>query len=152
MPEPSRLVQMGFLSGQALALGRGLVGEIRSGVWDATLDISRLAECGWLWLDGGTIGNAASGAGTRANQDVYDLYKHLWDRVSDTYCPVATGRGASALADFNAGKQLTLPDLRGKALYGCTFGGSLLAPLSLGATIGTDWTAVFVAINYIMAY
>src|SRR5262249_49108568 len=41
-------------------------------------------------------------------------FTYLWTNCPDAHCPVLGGRGASGLADFNANKQLTLPDLRGR--------------------------------------
>lgn len=90
-------------------IGGTFVGEIRAGFF-AT------APEGWLLCNGTTIGNAASGATARANADTQELYTLLWTNISDTYCPVSSGRGASASADFSANKTLTLPDARQKVL------------------------------------
>lgn len=109
MAEISRLVKVGFPSHQAKIIGSGLVGEIKAGFF-AT------APEGWLLCNGTTIGSAASGATARANADTQELYTLLWTNISDTYCPVSSGRGASAAADFYANKTLTLPDARQKVL------------------------------------
>lgn len=77
------------------------------------------AEAGWVRANGRTIGNAASNATERANADCQALYVKLWNENSPTYA-VAGGRGASGLADFNAGKQLTLPDRRGRTSVGAS--------------------------------
>jgi len=81
-----------------------------------------VAPSGWVTLDDGTIGSAASGATTRANADTFDLYEMLWDNVSqpsaNAFCTVSSGLGASALADFSANKQLTLPYHKGRAIAG----------------------------------
>src|SRR6185436_15079398 len=67
------------------------------------------APNGWVAMNDGSIGNVGSGATNRANKDTFQLYKTIWDGVIDTWAPVSTGRGASAVADFVAGKTLTLP-------------------------------------------
>lgn len=71
------------------------------------------APSGWVRLNGGTIGNAGSGASERANADAHDLYVLLWNEFDNTLCPVVGGRGASAENDWAANKKLTLPDDRG---------------------------------------
>jgi microcystin-dependent protein len=72
---------------------------------------------GWVKANGQTIGSAMSGA-NRANSDTQNLFTYLWANCTNAHCPVSTGRGATALADFNANKQITLPDLRGRGLAG----------------------------------
>jgi hypothetical protein len=73
---------------------------------------------GWVRLNGLTIGSAISGATGRANADTQNLYVYLWGICDNTHCPVSSGRGASALADFNANKTITLPDWRGRGPFG----------------------------------
>lgn len=68
---------------------------------------------GWVRDNGRTIGNATSGASERAHADCQPLYEYLWNTFDNLVCPVSGGRGASAVADFNAPKQLALPDRRG---------------------------------------
>ena len=68
---------------------------------------------GWVRDNGRTIGSAASGATERANADTSALFAYLWNNFSNTICPVSTGRGANAAADFAANKTITLPDKRG---------------------------------------
>jgi microcystin-dependent protein len=71
---------------------------------------------GWVRMNGKTIGK---GAGTeRADPDTQALFEHLWAKANQTICEVIGGRGANALADFDANKQLTLPDMRGRAPFG----------------------------------
>lgn len=93
---------------------------------------------GWVKANGQTIGSATSGATGRANSDTQNLFVYLWTNCPDTHCPVLGGRGASGLADFNANKQLTLLDLRGRIPYGLddmgnTASGRLLAQNITGA-------------------
>lgn len=73
---------------------------------------------GWVRANAQTIGSTGSGASQRANADTQALYVYLWGNFSDAHCPVAGGRGASALADFNANKPIALPDLRGRSPFG----------------------------------
>ena len=56
---------------------------------------------------------ASSGATERANADTATLFAYLWNNFSNTICPVSTGRGANAAADFAANKTITLLDWRG---------------------------------------
>src|SRR5215831_9921561 len=69
---------------------------------------------GWVKANAQTIGSAASGATQRANADTQSLFIYLWTNCPDAHCPVLGGRGGTALADFNANKQITMPDLRGR--------------------------------------
>lgn len=73
---------------------------------------------GWILLNGGTIGNASSGASNRANADTEELFTLLWNSMADAQAPVSSGRGVSAAADFAADKTITIPDLRGAAVFG----------------------------------
>jgi len=104
------------------------------------LTYNTTAPSGWVDLDDGTIGDSGSGATTRANADTFDLFEMLWDNVSsptaNAFCAVSGGLGASALADFSAGKQLTLPYYKGRAIAGFgTAAGFSYAPV-LGAYDG----------------
>lgn len=71
------------------------------------------APSGWLLIDGGTIGNAASGATARANADTWLLFEQVWAFPAASVpifdsVGVASVRGASAAADFAANKRLSL--------------------------------------------
>lgn len=92
---------------------------------------------GWVAMNDGSIGNVGSGATNRANQDTFQLYKTIWDGVLDAWAPVSTGRGASAIADFIAGKTLTLPRNLGRALAGAGTGAGLTARV-LGQYLGEE--------------
>lgn len=70
-----------------------------------------------LLLYGQTIGDAGSGADV-ASSEMRALYTFFWDNLADAQAPVSTGRGASAAADFDAGKTLTVPDMRGRVETG----------------------------------
>ena len=92
---------------------------------------------GWVIMNDGTIGNAASGATTRANADTAALFTRLWTNISNTWAPVSSGRGASAAADFAANKTLTLPRALGRALAGSGAGSGLTAR-ALGEFLGEE--------------
>lgn len=74
---------------------------------------------GALILNGGTIGDASSGASSLAHADAEQLFAMLW-AWNATDSPILTDagagstRGANAAADFAAHKRLTLPDVRGE--------------------------------------
>lgn len=66
------------------------------------------SRTGWVRDNGRTIGSATSGATERANADCESLFSFLWNKYSDTFCPVSTGRGVSAAADWSANKTIQL--------------------------------------------
>jgi len=70
---------------------------------------------GFVRCNGLTIGNAVSGATERANADTQPAFEYLW---ALNLTAVTPSRGASATADYNAGKQIAVPDCRGRALVG----------------------------------
>lgn len=79
-------------------------------------------DAGWIFMDDGSIGNAASSATTRANADTEALFTLLWNVTLNLWCPVQTSagvfttRGASAAADFAANRRLVMPKMLGRAL------------------------------------
>ncbi len=89
-------------------------------------------RAGWVRDNGRTIGSATSGASERANADCEPLYTFLWQTYSDTICPVSTGRGASATADWSANKFITLPDKRGRSPFGADAMGNSSSSRFLG--------------------
>jgi hypothetical protein len=91
---------------------------------------------GWVRVNGKTIGNASSGASERANADCQALFIYVWSTYADSICPVVGGRGGSALADFGAGKQITLLDARGRAIFGVDDMGNA----ALGGFTGVTFT------------
>jgi len=95
------------------------------------------ADTGWVMMNDGTIGDASSGGTTRANADCQALFTLLWNNISDTNCPVSTGRGVSAAADWAAHKTIRLPLVRGRA--GAAAGaGTGLTSRALGETLGEE--------------
>lgn len=85
---------------------------------DVKFQLINHSIAGWVRLNGRTVGSASSGASERANADTQALFIYIWTNFVDSLCPVLGGRGASALADFNANKQITLIDARGRTLFG----------------------------------
>jgi hypothetical protein len=117
-------------------------------VWstgDVKMTYKTTADTGWVLMNDGTIGSAASGATTRANADTATLYALLWNNTADAQCAVSTGRGANAAADFAANKTLALPKSLGRALavYGS---GSGLTARALALANGAE-TKTIVAGN-----
>jgi hypothetical protein len=91
--------------------------------------------------NGRTVGSATSGATERASSDVAALYDFLWQKFSNTFCPVSGGRGGSSAADFAANKPIQLPDKRGYIAGGLDDMGNAAAnrwagvPVVLGDTV-----------------
>lgn len=108
---------------------------------DLKLSMNTTAPAGWVACNDGTIGDASSGASTRANADTAALYALLWSGVSDTYAPVTTGRGVSAAADFAAHKPLALTKMLGRALA-LAGAGATLTSRALGETAGEETHAL----------
>jgi hypothetical protein len=104
---------------------------------DVKITLKTAADTGWVLMNDGTIGNAASGGTTRANADTEDLFTLLWTNVADAQCAVSGGRGASAAADFAADKTIALPKALGRALaaYGA---GSGLTDRALAFITGAE--------------
>jgi hypothetical protein len=91
------------------------------------------SRTGWVRDNGRTIGSATSGATERANADCEALFAFLWNKYSDTFCPVSTGRGASASADWSANKTIQLLDFRNCAPGGLD---------DMGASAAGGWASV----------
>lgn len=83
---------------------------------------------GWLEINGGTVGDASSGASERANADTVALFTYLW-ALSPLQLYTSAGavvaRGASAAADFAAHRKIALPDMRGVGPRGWDHGRGL---------------------------
>lgn len=104
---------------------------------DVKLTLKTTADTGWVLMNDGTIGNASSGATTRANADTEQLFTLIWNNTANSDCAVSGGRGASASADFAANKTIALPKALGRALAG--YGaGSGLTSRALAAITGTE--------------
>jgi microcystin-dependent protein len=106
---------------------------------DVKLTFKTVADIGWVFMNDGTIGDASSGATTRANADTQSLFALFWNNCSNADCPVSGGRGANATADFNAHKTITLPLQLGRALASAGSGAGLTAR-TLGHALGGENT------------
>ena len=105
---------------------------------------------GWVTLNGQTIGSATSGATGFASATAQALFIYLWTFCNNAHCPVTpSGRGATALVDFAAGKQLQLPDMRDATPVGrdcmgnSCLGGILLSNITSGGTDTADTAGAF---------
>lgn len=93
---------------------------------------------GWIKENGGTIGNAASGATTRANADTEALFTAYWTQYTNAELPIFTNtgaastRGASAAVDFAAGKRMSIHDSRSRFRRGADDGLGYDATLVVG--------------------
>lgn len=99
---------------------------------------------GWTVMNATTIGSGASAATQRANDDTLGQFTYLWDKFSNTECPVSGGRGINAAADFAANKTITVLDFKGTfgGLGVDTMGGSATTRLSsVPVTSGSATTA-----------
>lgn len=104
---------------------------------DIKLTLKTAAPAGWVLCNDGTIGKAGSAGTARANDDCEALFKLLWNNVPDGFAPVTGGRGASANADWAAGKTIALTKMMGRAL-GVAGAGSGLSSRSLGQSLGAE--------------
>ncbi len=103
-----------------------------TGDWKGTT-LSSL-QAGWCW-GAGTIGNASSNATSRANADTFNLFKAYWEDAAYSYTGtttpvggaalqvysssgVAVAKGANALADWNANRQIAVVDFRDRVPAG----------------------------------
>jgi len=112
----------------------GAVGDV---VGRCTLYIGTTPPTGWLLLNGDTIGDTGSGA-AQAGPQYEELFTLFWDSMADAEAPVSTGRGGSAAVDWAAGKTLTMPDARGRAIIGTGTGSGLTARTHGDDSIGSE--------------
>lgn len=90
---------------------------------------------GCVPCNGGTIGNAVSGASTRADADCAALFAYLWQTRADL--AVTPQRGLTAELDFAAGVQIALPNFSSK-LVAFAADGSPNGNLFAGGKIDND--------------
>ena len=104
---------------------------------DVKMTLKTVADTSWVLMDDKTIGNAASGGTGRADADTVDLFTLLWTNTANAECPVSTGRGASAAADYAANKTIKLPLTLGRSLA-CYGTGAGLTARVLAKTVGEE--------------
>lgn len=91
---------------------------------DLKLTLGAGIVAGYVRANGRTLGNAISGASELASPTAQALFVYIYNNFTDGECPVSGGRTGNALNDFNANKNIVIPDLRGCALFGNTQMGS----------------------------
>lgn len=109
---------------------------------------SALPSANWVWLNGRTIGNAASNATGNASAITSALFTNLWNNYpvllqlfTSAGSPIA--RGASAAADYAANRAIATPDMRGRGFFGAdNMGGALTAGRITAAGSGISGTAI----------
>lgn len=101
---------------------------------DVRTSLNNFSPFGWIAANDGTIGNIASMATSLASPSAWPLYSLIWNNVSDTYAPVTGGRGANALADFNANKKMQLTLALGRVFTGTATGQTALGTTAGAAT------------------
>ncbi len=114
------------------------------GAWvtgNARLTFTTTAATGWILANDGSIGNASSGATTRANADCAALFTVLYNAIAalelQTSAGATVGRGASAAADFAANRRLVIPKMLGRSIA-IAGAGSGLTSRALGSTAGAE--------------
>jgi microcystin-dependent protein len=95
---------------------------------------------GFVRANGRTIGSAVSPATERPNADTQALFSHLYGQ--DVNLAVSGGRGASAAADYSAGKTIALPDYRSTVIAGLDDMGNTAASRFTVGYFGTDPTVL----------
>jgi len=107
--------------------------------------LSSTAPTGWLKLNGNSIGSASSG-GTFTGTAYQNLYYYFWNNLTDTWAPVAGGRGLSAIADWTANKKLTMPNMADYIAMGV--GSNAATPgAQAGSAVGTPTGSVATVIG-----
>jgi microcystin-dependent protein len=95
---------------------------------------------GWVRANGRTIGNSLSSATELADPSAQALFIYLWG--VDVNLVVIGGRGSTGLADWNAGKQMTLPDGKGTVFAGMDDMGGTAAGRLTSAYFGANATVL----------
>jgi len=99
--------------------------------------ISTTVDTGWLLIDNSYIGSSASTATYKGG--VYQpLYSLIWNfATTNDFSP--TGKGVSAVADWNANKALYLPDVCGRVLVAAGQGRAGLTNRIFGSKFGQEY-------------
>ena len=107
---------------------------------DIRISANSFSPYGWVPLNDGSIGSATSLATTRANIDTFPLFSLIWNNVSDALAPVSGGRGASAVDDFSANKNIALTKALSRVL-----GGTFPPTHVLGSFVGSETHTLTIA-------
>lgn len=118
-----------FSAGAGIDIGH-VVGDVKF-AFRSTNIVSSNGVLKWLLLDGSYIARATTTGADYNDDDLETLFTHLWTLDTTglldyrTNIGSASSRGASAAADWSAGKRLSLPDMRGRVpLVDDALGGS----------------------------
>ena len=90
---------------------------------------------GWVRCNGRSISKSGAGGTESASDDNQDLFEYLWSFANIT---LNTAKGGTANGDWLAGRQLNLPDLRGRTIAGLD---------DMGASGATRLTAAFFGVG-----
>lgn len=137
----------GTMSG--VTVGSSVLAESIWSSGDVKITMKAVADSGWVMMNDGTIGSSTSGATTRANSDCETLFKLLWANTNSTWCPIYNSsgvlvtKGATADADWIAGRRIALPKVLGRSLA-ISGSGSGLTSRALGENLGSE-NAIVVA-------
>ena len=116
--------------------------------WNWSASASQL---GWV-VANSTIGNASSGANL-ASSTTQLLFIYTWNNCSNTLCPVSTGRGANAAADYAANKTILVLSLAGTMLVGNDQNNGILSgvPVISGSGINSNTSIIGETLHTITA-
>lgn len=112
---------------------------------DVRLTLKTTASDGWVLFNDGTIGNATSGASSRANADTEALFLLVFANFTDALAPIFTSAGVSTTraaqgsgaAAYAASCRVSLTKAAGRAIAIAGSGASLTAR-TLGQTVGEE--------------
>ena len=109
------------------------------------------SQSGWV-VANSTIGNASSGANL-ASSTTQLLFIYTWNNCSNTLCPVSTGRGANAAADYAANKTILVLSLAGTMLVGNDQNNGILSgvPVISGSGINSNTSIIGETLHTITA-
>lgn len=110
-------------------------------VGDVKISLNKFQPFGFVPMNDGTIGDAASNSTTRANIDTWPLFNLIWGyfSTSQSLAPMftsassSTAYGSTAIADFMANNQISLTKQAGRLIAG-------VGTPSSGLNTGTAWT------------
>jgi len=114
---------------------------------DGKISYNSFQPFGYVQINDGSIGDAASDATARANIDTWPLFLNMYLNVSQAYAPVSDGRTspgntvAAAYADWIANKTLTLPVQLGR-MIGVAGAGAGLTSRPLGDSVGAETISI----------
>lgn len=143
---PTQLQTVNDQSGASTGYVRTAIGNIvvaKTG--DLLSTYAPAPASGWIRHNDGTIGGIGSGASTRAQADTQPLFRIFWS-FGDAVCPLNGTRGATADADFAAGRTVRLPLLVGR-VNGVAGSGTGLTARPIGTTAGAESIVHFIRIE-----